>query len=254
MTSVRDIYDFIDKIAPFDSQMDFDNSGMLVGNFDKGVKKCLICLDITKNVVDECKKINAELIVSHHPVIFHPIRNLYYDSIPYILARNDISAICAHTNLDVSKHGVNYCLFKILGLKDKGPLSFFKTYELGYCGFLENEISSIEFAKFVKERLNCSCVRFTNISEKIKKIAVCSGAGGSLISEACKKKCNALVTGEIKHSDILFANDNGVSIFDVGHFKSENVVIPHFVEILQKEFPVVEFVESYCCSDEIEFV
>ena len=251
---VLDIYNFIDSIAPFDSQMDFDNSGMLVGNFDSNVNKVLISLDVTKEVIYECKKINSNLIISHHPVIFHPIKKLYHEDIPYILSQNQISVICAHTNMDLSPIGVNFCLFNSLGLKDKSPLSFYKEYELGYCGFLENEMSSLEFASFVKQSLKCDNLRFTQISNKIKKVAVCSGAGGSLINEVYSKKCDAFVTGEIKHSDIVFANEHNISIFDVGHFKSENLIVSHLKNILQKEFSTIQFFESSVFTDKIQFL
>ena len=234
--------------------MDFDNSGLLVGDFSQKVKKSLICLDITKDVINESLNIGADLIISHHPVIFHPIRCLLSDSIPYLLAKNEISAICAHTNLDLSPIGVNYFLFEKLKLKNKSALSSCNGYDFGYCGFTEREMSSKEFAQFVKINLECKSVRFTNISNRINKVAVCSGAGGNLILDVKKQNCDAFVTGEIKHSDILFANDNGISIFDVGHFKSENIVVPHLKKILQEKFGMIEFVESNSCSDKIQFI
>ena len=251
---ILDIYNFIDNIAPFDSQMDFDNSGMLVGDFNSNIDKVLISLDVTKEVVSECRKINSNLIISHHPVIFHPIKKLYCDDIPYILSKNQISVICAHTNMDLSPIGVNFCLFNALGLKDKSPLSFYKEYELGYCGFLENEMSSLEFALFVKKTFKCDNLRFTKISDKIRKVAVASGAGGSLINEVYSKKCDAFVTGEIKHSDILFANEHNISIFDIGHFKSENLIVNHLKNILQKQFSTLQFFESSVFTDKIQFL
>lgn len=254
MNTVYDIFNFIDGFAPFESQMDFDNSGMLVGDFSKKVKKAIICLDITKDVINESLNIGADLIISHHPVIFHPIRCLTSDSIPYLLAKNDISAICTHTNLDLSPIGVNYCLFEKLKLKNKSALSSCNGYDFGYCGTMEKEMSSEEFAKSVKFTLNCESIRFTSISKKINKVAICSGAGGSFILDVKKQNCDAFVTGEIKHSDILFANDNGISIFNVGHFKSENIVIPHLKRILQEKFDMIEFVESNVCSDKIQFI
>ena len=255
MISVLDIYNFIDSISPFESQMDFDNSGLLVGNFESNISKVLVSLDITKEVISECKEIGANLIISHHPVIFHPIRNLYSDDVPYILVKNQISAICAHTNLDLSPIGVNFCLFNSLKLKNKTPLSYYKDkYDFGYYGILENEMSCSEFASFVKKSLKCERIRFTQISDKIKTVAICSGASGSLVYEACKNKCDAFVTGEIKHSDILFANEHKISIFDVGHFKSENVVIPYLKDILQNKFPTIKFYESFVLTDKIQFL
>lgn len=254
MIKVLDVYNFIDKIAPFESQMDFDNSGLLIGDFDKKINKILLTLDITSEVVYEALKLNINLIISHHPVIFKPIKKINFDSVCYLLAKNSICAICAHTNLDLSQVGTNFCLFEKLNLKNKESLSFYKNYTLGLVGELESEMNSQEFALFAKKKLECTGIRFTCTNKKIKKVAVSSGAGGSLIYDAFNKKCDAFLTGEIKHSDILFANEHKISIFDVGHFKSENLVISHLKNILQKEFSMVEFVESKVFSDKIEFV
>ena len=253
MIKMIDIYDFLNAIAPFKTQMDFDNSGFLVGDKNDIVKKVVVTLDVSYDVIKQCIKEGANLVVSHHPVIFHPIKNIYTDSIPYLLCKNDISAICAHTNLDMAKNGVNDCLFHSLKLYDKSTLSFYKDQILGLIGNLEYEFGSFSFANSIKEKLQCENLRFTDVNNKIKKVAVCSGSGGSFINDAVNQKCDAFVTGEIKYSDILFANENNISIFEVGHFNSENVVIPHLIEVLQKEFPMLEFNRSNF-SDRIRFL
>ena len=156
LIKVLDIYNFIDKIAPFESQMDFDNSGLLIGNFNQKINKILLCLDITREVIDEAIKLNINLIISHHPVIFKPIRKISFDSVCYLIIKNNICAICAHTNLDLSEIGTNFCLFEKLSLKNKEPLSIYKknnkNYILGYTGELESEINSRDFAILVKKK------------------------------------------------------------------------------------------------------
>ncbi len=253
MMKVSDFYKFIDSIAPFETQMDFDNSGFLIGDEKSDVNRVLISLDVSSDVISECKKLGANLIISHHPVIFHPLRSISKESIPYLLCKNDISVICAHTNLDLAKNGVNYCLFKRLNLNDPSPLSIYNNLPLGLIGYLDSEVDSLSFANFVKYNLNCKNLRFTNLNKNIKKVAVCSGSGGSYIKDVIKNECDAFVTGEIKHSDIILANENSVSVFDVGHFKSENVIVPHLMEILQNRFPMVEFFESNF-DDKIQFI
>ena len=130
MTTVDDIYKFIDEIAPFNTAMDFDNCGLLVGGKDNIVNKVLLSLDITREVVEEANNIGANLIISHHPVIFNPIKRIESKSALHLLCKSDISAICAHTNLDMAKEGVNYSLAKKIGLVNLLPLSIYKSIDL----------------------------------------------------------------------------------------------------------------------------
>ena len=119
MTTVRDILNFTETFAPLDTAADFDNCGVLIGSKDKKITKVLLALDITKDVVKEAKDMGAELIISHHPVIFHPIKSLGENSVPYLLAQAGITALCLHTNLDIAEnYGVNVCLANALGLTD----------------------------------------------------------------------------------------------------------------------------------------
>jgi GTP cyclohydrolase I len=117
MATTGDIYAFIDGFAPFQTAMSFDNPGLLVGDDNTEVTTALLSLDITPEVVREAAELGAQLIVSHHPVIFHPLKKLSKGSVPYLLAQHSITAICAHTNLDMAAGGVNDCLAERLGLK-----------------------------------------------------------------------------------------------------------------------------------------
>lgn len=258
MTKVLDIFDFIDGFAPFKTAMDFDNVGILVGNKNLAIKKCLLALDITKDVIYEAKALGANVIISHHPVIFNAIKKLDNEDIPYILAQNEISVICAHTNLDVANFGVNSCLAEALSLQKTSKLSSYESkageVPLGLIGELGKNYYCDEFAKFVKTKLNCNGVRYTNVDRIIKKVAVCSGAGGDLISEAIVQKADAFVTGEIKHHEILEGLKNKICIVDAGHFKTEDVVILPLIQKLSKEFKDVEFVKSKSFTDGIKYM
>ncbi len=126
MTTAGDIYRYIDAFAPFSSAMDFDNPGLLVGGPQTPVTAAVVALDITPEVVEEAAGLGAELIISHHPVIFHPLKRLEAESAPYLLASRGIAAICAHTNYDMAPGGVNDCLAAALGLRSVRPLALYK--------------------------------------------------------------------------------------------------------------------------------
>lgn len=117
MATVGDIYRWMDEIAPFSTAMDFDNVGLLVGDASQLVERVLIALDITGDVAEEARQVDAQLVISHHPVIFQPLRSLEAASVPYRLAKYGISAICSHTNLDMAENGVNTALARRLGLE-----------------------------------------------------------------------------------------------------------------------------------------
>lgn len=254
MNTVSEIYDYINEAAPFDTALSFDNVGLLVGNADMHVRKVLLALDITKSVCNEAIKLGANLIISHHPIIFKPLKNIKFNSVVATLIKNDISAICAHTNLDIAEKGVNFRLAEKLGLSDLSSLTFEENNPMGLVGYLENEMSAKEFALMVKEKLNCQGVRYTKVNDKIKKVAVCSGSGGSFIESAYEKSADAFITGEIKHSDILKANEFGISVVDAGHYKTENVIIEPLKNMLGDKFPQIEFFKSQTFTDEINYL
>ena len=118
MTTVRAIYEWLDGWAPFSTAMSFDNAGLLAGSGAEEVRRAVLALDITPAVVREAASSGAQLIISHHPVIFNPLRRLTPDSAPWLLARHGIAAVCAHTNLDLAPGGVNTCLAQRLGLRN----------------------------------------------------------------------------------------------------------------------------------------
>lgn len=244
MIYVRDIYNFLNDIAPFDTSLSFDNCGLLTGNYKNSVSKVVLSLDITSDVVKEAQNIGAELIISHHPIIFKPLKNISFNSAVHLLCKFEINAICAHTNMDVAKEGVNYYLAKKLKINSLKPLCYEENKPLGLIGTLNESMSCTEFAKHVKNCLHCKGLRYTNTGKTIKKVAVCSGSGGDFVKEAYLKSADAFVTGEIKHSQILEANELELSIVDAGHYKTENVIISPLAEKLKKHFKDMSFLRA----------
>lgn len=246
MITVGDIFQYIDSFAPFSSAMDFDNPGLLVGDKDTPVKKVLVSLDITPEVVGEAAQKGEQLIVSHHPVIFHPLRSLRPGTAPYLLAENGIAAVCAHTNLDMVPGGVNTCLAERLDLNNIRSLKEYVPSDLpeALYGETGREYSPEEFARFVKQVLGCDGVRFVDGGRKITKVGLCSGGGADLVYAAAETGCQGFVTGESKHNILLDAEHLGVTFVDAGHFYTEDVAMLPLLERLKKQFPEVEFQKS----------
>lgn len=249
MPTTTEIFKFLDSFAPVSTQCEWDNSGLLVKASSNEVKKVLLCLDITKEVVKEAVKIDAQLIISHHPIIFSPLKNIDCDSTIATLIRNDISAICMHTNLDIAKEcSVNEELANALHLQN----TVLYGEDFLCVGELPQEMACDDFADFVKNRLNCRGVKYTK-STTIKTVGVSGGGGGEAVLLKDKYNFDALVTGEMKHHLFLFAQEQNICAIEAGHFSTEDVVINPLKNKLSDKFPNVEFVKSQELSDPVYF-
>ena len=255
MADVRDIYRFLDRIAPFHTQEDFDNAGFLVGRGDREVKKVLVALDVTLEVAEEAREMGAELIVAHHPVIFQPVKSVTDETVTgrvlLELTENKIAAICAHTNLDAAHGGVNGCLARALELSEIGQLHQAgvdekgRPYGIGRTGTAHcSGLSAAQYAAFVKERLGSACVRFADGGKPVEKVAVGGGACGSMLEDALAQGCDTFVTADLKYNQFLDARALGLNLLDAGHFPTENVVCAPLARRLAKEFPQTEVTVS----------
>ena len=205
MATVREIYNFIDSIAPFNTAEEWDNAGLLVGDENKTINRIMFALDCTEDVINQAISCGADLIVTHHPIIFKPLSELTADSLVYKLIKNDLSIICAHTNYDKAIEGVNDILCDTVELENIVKIE-------NTClnvGELTAEMSSNEFAQHIKSKLN-GVVRYNSIEKKIKKIAVCSGSGSDYLSLAKELNCDALLTGDGSHHSFLDADEMGI--------------------------------------------
>ncbi len=357
MTTIRAVFEAMDEFAPFSHQESWDNSGLLVGDPQAPVTKAVVTLDITKAVVNEAKTEGAQLIVSHHPVLFHPAKTFLSDSVPYQLAAAGIGAICAHTSLDVAAGGVNSCLADRLGLIRQRPFVWENTrfyrklvvfcpheytdrihcamkeagagtlgdyagcafvssgegrflpldeakpflgkpgeweyakedrlemicppskveavlaamrkahpYEepafdvfettaladsdsLGLIGFLDAQQQPEEFAGYIGQRLRAGGLRYVPGQRPVKRVAVLGGAGGDTVTKAVAVGVDALVTGDVKHHQLLEAMEAGLTLVDAGHFSTEEVVGEPLCSRLAARFPQVVFHKSAVFGD-----
>lgn len=232
--TVKDIFDFINTIAPFEKQCEWDNSGLIVGSFDSEIKKIGVVLDITPDAINYAAKNGIDLIVSHHPVIFRAVKTFFADSPAYMLAKNGICAICAHTSLDIAKGGVNDALADALGFENAVPLSDSGETEMIRIAEID-EISGDELAKLVAEKLSTG-VQLADSKKAIKKVALCGGTGGDFIDAVISAGCDAYITGEAKHHEFLQALECGVSLLAAGHFETENPVVAVLAEKIRNNF------------------
>lgn len=247
--TVAEIYEIINIAAPFSSAMEFDNVGILVGSREKQVKKVLLALDITIDVVNEAVEKKADLLISHHPVIFKGIKNISEKDVVYKLITHDITALCCHTNLDFSPIcGVNIALAKRLGLKNITGGEKISKEEIIFIGETEREFSSTEFIEHVKNKLNAKHVKVNNCDRVIKKVAVSSGAGASAMMLAESLGADAFVTGEIKHNEEVLAQQSGMTVIAAGHYETEKWFAGELIKYLQEKTEKVEFEVAESCK------
>lgn len=234
MAKVKDFYGYLNSIAPFETQEDWDNSGMLVGDMDAEVKKVAVVLDITHEEIKKAKAIGADLIISHHPVIFNPIKSVTKGSVPYELVASSINALCCHTPLDIANGGTNDSLAKLLGIevtRTEDPILRLGTVE---------PTTAENLAGKIAKTLNTK-VRYADAGRKIEKIAICTGAGCSLIEAA--GEIDAFITGDASHHNFLDCIQAGITLIAAGHYETEIVVVPVLVKKLQAQFPDIEIID-----------
>ncbi len=252
--ALSDIYDFLDAKYPFSTREKWDNSGLLIDS-NASVSTILLTLDIDNDAVDEARFCGAELIVSHHPVIFDPLRKIESGSPVYKMIRNDISGICMHTNLDIADGGTNGIILRKLAERfcfDGSPEPFCDGF--GWVCTLAEPITAVDFADAVKEIFGCEYVRVNrNYTDFILKFAFCSGSGGSMLREAVSRGCDAYITGDVKHDVWVDANNSDIALFDCGHFHTENIVLSELRYVLEQHFPQIEVVIAESSVDPVVY-
>jgi dinuclear metal center YbgI/SA1388 family protein len=244
MPTVEEIYRYLQTLAPLDLQMSFDNSGMLLGDAECRVSRVLLALDVTDEVVKEAADCGAQLILSHHPLIFHPIRNLSCGPETeklYALIRSGIAVLSFHTNLDIADGGVNDVLIRLLGTE---PMEALDESGCGRIGEYTEPWSFPTFLRMCKDKLQTSGLRWFDAEKKVRRLAVMGGSGGSAIRDAWQKGCDTYVTADLKYHDFLLAQELGLNLVDGDHFCTENPVMFLLQAKLQKAFPDTEVMIS----------
>ncbi len=240
VVKVSDVFEFIHSIAPFDTQAVWDNSGLLIGGKDNEVTKVAVCLDVTDETVAQALNFGADLIVSHHPVIWDPLKSIDFNTPVGNAIRNGVSIISAHTNWDLAQGGVNDVLANLLGLSDVQPFTEDGEDAILRVGKLKTPVPAEEFAEVVADTLG-TVVRVANPAKMIQTVAVCGGSGASFLPTLQNCTVDALVTGDAKHNDYLDAVTLDIALLAAGHYETETVSMPVLMELLKKEFSGLDY-------------
>ena len=239
MPNVREIADYLEEKVPSSLKLDFDNVGLLCGFLEQSVSRILVVLDITQEAIAEAASIHAELIVSHHPIIFTPMRRICTDTPDakrvIALLQANLSAICLHTNLDALVGGVNTALAEAIG--GENPVY---TDDIGCFCQLPEEMTLKDFLARTKTVLHAPDMRYFDSGRMVHCVGLCSGAGGEILYEAAKRGCDTVLTGEIKHHEWIDGKELGLNMVEGGHFATENVVVPYLAEMLRTKYPTVD--------------
>ena len=262
MTTVCDILNFLETLAPRSMKMDWDNVGLLCGSKSTPVAKILVALDPFEAVVQEAADWGAELIVTHHPLIFSAPKAVTDDTAIgrciLQLCRSGISAINAHTNLDCAPGGVNDVLAARLGLEHIQVIDPTGTDENGNpwgllrCGEVEKQPLE-SFLSVVKEKLACRGLRYASGGKEVRRVAVGGGSCAGEMRAALRAGCDTFVTADVKYNQFWNAHDCGLNLIDAGHFCTENPVVSVLAEKIAAAFPAIQVKISENHSDCMNF-
>ena len=253
--TVGDILKYLSEIAPLDTAESYDNVGLLVGGADEDVTGVCCCFDITHEVIKEAVEKGANLIVSHHPVIFEGLKKIPTWSPVVELVKNDVSAIGMHTNFDIARNGVNETLVDLLEFECSGYLDG----NYGAICEMPLTLTPLALAEHCKNKLDLDCVKYSKFNcdkQPITRVAVCCGGGvdREIMRLAREKHCDAIVSGDIKHNFWIEAENCGISLVDAGHFGTEKAAAHSLAKLITMRFSEVPVFSADCESDPCGYV
>lgn len=235
MITVKAICGIMEEFAPTNLAMEWDNVGLMLGKTNRKVKKILLALDLTQEVVEQAIANDVQMIITHHPAIFKKLSRLtdknWQQELLLNLAEHKIAVYSAHTNFDCAEEGVNDVLanklelLKIRTLEDQSGLG--REGEVAACNL-------VDFVTRIKQQLAADYVTFADAGKKVQRVAVCGGAGGDLIDLCIAKGIDTLVTGDIKYHTAQDAVFQGLNIIDAGHQATERIAIEYLRGRMEK--------------------
>ncbi|RMG04538.1 MAG: Nif3-like dinuclear metal center hexameric protein [Planctomycetota bacterium] len=253
MTTIRSIAAFLEEFAPLALAEDWDNVGLLVGDPEAAVTKVMTCLTITADVVAEAIAEHVDLIVSHHPLPFRPLKRLTTETMPgrlvWELAKAGIAVYSPHTAFDSAREGINRRLIDILGAQNIRPLVPHEASTgsdsdeppgSGRCGDLKPPLPLADIVSRLKASLGFAHAKVVCPRESpIRRVAVACGAAGTFLSAAVDAECDLLVLGETNFHTCLEAEYENITLVLIGHYASERFAVEQLADVLGKAFPEV---------------
>lgn len=248
----KEIMQVIEAAYPKSAALDFDNVGLLAGRAEKEVNRVYLALDATDKVIDRAVLAGADMLITHHPLIFSPLKRVtdedFISKRVVKLIQNDISYYAMHTNYDVL--GMAALSEKILGIKNTQVLDVTMSGDggeegIGRIGELEKTMTLEECCVYVKHRLKLGSLKvFGDMDKKVSRLAISPGSGKTAVAPAIAKGADVLVTGDIGHHDGLDAVEQGLSVIDAGHYGTEYIFIDDMKQFLEDKLPVLEIVAT----------
>ena len=224
---IRTIYDILNEISPFELQESWDNSGLNLGDFGDEVKKIYISIDIDEELIEKMDE--NSLLITHHPLIFKPVKkvipNRFSTKLLLKMAKKNISHIAMHTNFDKT-HLNEYVAKNVLGFD--GEVQDFVFYA-------DVDMDFYELVEYVKQKLNLDLIKSVFAKDKIKKVAVTTGAGMGLLDYI---KADCFLTGDIKYHEAMDAKVRGISLIDITHYTSEKYFSDILFDILDEKIDI----------------
>ncbi len=259
---IKQVTEALELFAPLPLQEGWDNAGLQVGLTEAEVSGALLCLDVTEAVVDEAIATGCNLIVSHHPLIFHKLARLTGDDYVQRTVMKAISAgvtiASMHTNMDNARGGVNFKMAEKLGLDDVKFIAQ-KTVDgiecgSGVIGNFGTPVAADDFVLLLKKTFGVECVQCNQLLRRaIKSVALCGGAGSFLVDEAMAAGADAFVTGEMHYHE-FFGREQQIQIAVIGHYQSEQYTSEIFKTIIEERCPGVKcHITSVCTNPIIYF-
>ena len=258
----KQILDALEQYAPLPLQDSFDNAGLQIGlTEEQEVTGALLCLDVTEDVIDEAVRKGCNLIVAHHPLLFHGLKSItgktYVERCVVKAIKNGVGIYAAHTNLDNAQGGVNYRIAEKIGLDN---IAFLETKQslmpsgAGVIGVLPEAEDEEPFLNRLKTLFDIKCLRHNALcGRKIRKVALCGGAGGFLLDNAIKQGADAFLTGEMRYHD-YFGHDGDLLIAEMGHYESEQYSMDIFEDILRRHFPELKIEKTSLNTNPIYYL